>query len=125
MTEVENLIYQFDENQREMMLCFHNLLTNKLNLVDKIRFKIPFYYGKSWICYLNPIKGSKVELVFIWGKELSNHRGLLNDKGRKQVSGIEFEKVSDISIEYLNEIIQEAILLDEIKAQKLKKKSKK
>lgn len=124
MSEAEDIIYRFEGNQREIMLYFHNLLTNELSLIDKVRFKIPFYYGKSWICYLNPIKNSKIELVFIWGKELSNHQGLLNDKGRKQVSGIEFEKVSDIPVECLSEIIQEAILLDEIKSHKIKKKHK-
>jgi hypothetical protein len=44
----------------------------ELNLEDKIRFGIPFYFGRSWICYLNPIKNHKVELAFVRGNELSN-----------------------------------------------------
>ncbi len=96
MGEAENFIYQFEGNQREIMLYFHNLLTCDLGLEDKIRFKIPFYYRKSWICYLNPTKEKKIEFAFVRGNELSNSQGLLKNKGRKQVYSIDFEKVSDI-----------------------------
>lgn len=115
MSEVEDFIYHFEGNQRQVMLYFHNLFTQELNLTDKIRYKIPFYYGRSWICYLNPTKENSIELAFIRGNELSNAQGLLHSKGRKQVYGIEIKKVSDIPFAAVNEIIQEAILLDESK----------
>ena len=124
MTKVEDFIYQFEGNQLEVMLHLHNLLTNDLNLTGKIRFKIPFYYGRSWICYLNPLKNGKVEFAFVRGNELSNYQRILDNKGRKQVFGIEFEKVSDIPVRYINEIIQEAILLDETKPYESKRKLK-
>ena len=54
MTEIENLIYQFEGQQREIMLRLHDLLTNEYNLTSKITFGCPSYYGKSWICYLKP-----------------------------------------------------------------------
>jgi hypothetical protein len=116
MTTVEDFIYQFDGNQREVMLHLHHLLTLELNLTEKIRFKIPFYYGRSWICYLNPTKNGKVEFAFVRGNELSNEQGILDSKGRKQVYSIAFEKVSEIPAQQINEVIQEAILLDETKA---------
>ena len=125
MSEVEDFIYQFEGNQRELMLYFHRLLTMDLNLIDKIRFKIPFYYRKSWICYLNPSKDGKTEFALVRGNELSNVQGLLESKGRKQVYSIEFEKVSDIPKQKINEIIQEAILLDETKLYQPKRQSKK
>jgi len=124
MTKVEDYIYQFEGSQREVMLYLHNLLTNDLNLTEKIRFKIPFYYGRSWICYLNPIKNGKIEFAFVRGNELSNIQGILDNKGRKQVFGIEFEKVSDIPVREINEIIQEAILLDETKPYESKRRLK-
>ena len=124
MSEVEDFIYQFEGSQREVMLHFHNLLTMDLNLTEKIRFKIPFYYGKSWICYLNPTKSGKIEFAFVRGNELSNYQGILDNKGRKQVYSIEFEAVSEIPNEQINEIIQEAILLDETKPYESKRKSK-
>ena len=113
MTEVEDFIYNYEGSQREIMLYIHKLLSDELNLTDKLRFKIPFYYRKSWICYLNPSKNSSIEFAFVRGNELSNSQGLLDSKGRKQVWSIELTKKSEIPIKELTEIIQEAILLDE------------
>jgi|SRR5690554_2578668 len=112
MTEVEDFIYNYEGSQREIMLYIHKQLSDELNLTDKIRFKIPFYYGKSWICYLSPTKNNSIEFAFVRGNELSNAQGLLDSKGRKQVWSIELTNKSDIPIKELNEIIQEAILLD-------------
>jgi hypothetical protein len=122
MPNVENFIYEYEDNQREIMLYFHKLLATELGLIDKMRFDIPFYYGKSWICYLNPIKNSKIEFAFVRGNELSNEQGILSNKGRKQVYSIAFEKISDIPMKIVNEIIQEAILLDKAKPYKSKNK---
>jgi hypothetical protein len=113
MTRVEDFIYQYEDSQREIMFYFHKLLTAEFGLTEKIRFDIPFYYGKSWICYLNPIKDTKIEFAFVRGNELSNEQGVLSSKGRKQVYSIEFEKISDIPMKVVNEIIQEAMLLDQ------------
>ncbi len=114
MSDVEDFILQFSGNQQAILEYFHQLFTNELQLTDKLRYKIPFYYGKSWICYLNPKKGEKIELAFLRGNELSNVQGLLSNKGRKMVSGIEFTSVAEIPTDAINEIIQEAIYLDEI-----------
>ncbi len=50
MNKVKDFIDQLDGQHREIMRYFHNLLSKELELTEKIRFKIPFYYGKSWIC---------------------------------------------------------------------------
>ncbi|MCI5054711.1 MAG: DUF1801 domain-containing protein [Flavobacteriales bacterium] len=113
MTEAEDFIYQFEDDQREIMLYLHTLLTENLNLTEKMRYKIPFYFGKSWICYLNPDKKGNVEFAFVRGNELSNEQGLLENKDRKQVYSITFSKLQDIPEDTLLEVLQEAILLDE------------
>jgi hypothetical protein len=113
MTPAEDYIYGFEGTQRDIMLHIHKLLSQELNLSDKFRFKIPFYYRKSWICYLNPIKNKSIEFVFVRGNELSNSQKLLESRGRKQVLSIELKAVSEIPIKELTEIIQEAILLDD------------
>lgn len=122
MSEVENFIYQYEDNQRKVMLFLHNWLTEDLNLTEKIRFDIPFYFGKSWICYMNPTKKGAIEFAFVRGNELSNEQGLLDNKGRKQVYSVEFETIKDIPQQTLNEIIQEAILLDETTPYESKRK---
>jgi hypothetical protein len=113
MKDVEEFIYNYEDSQREIMLLMHNLLAYELNLTGKLRFKIPFYYRRSWICYLNPTKNKSIEFAFVRGNELSNSQGLLESKGRKQVWSIELTNVSEIPIKELTEIIYEAILLDE------------
>ena len=65
MQEVEEYILGLEENQKRIMLLLHNMLTEEFNLTDKIRFKIPFYFGKTWICYLNTLKNNKIELCFL------------------------------------------------------------
>jgi hypothetical protein len=125
MTEVENFIFGLEGDQREIMLYFHHLLVDKMNLHCKMRFKIPFYDGKSWICYLSPLKDGRVELVFTRGRELSNEQGLLQARERKQVAGMLFGKLSEIPEETVREVIHEAILLDEIKPYESKRKTAK
>lgn len=95
------------------MLFFDRLLTADIGLRGKITYKIPFYYKKSWICYLNPLKNGAIELAFTRGNELSNAQGLLQRKGRKQVRGIDLQNMGRIPVEPIEEIIHEAILLDE------------
>jgi hypothetical protein len=123
MNNVEDFINQLGNEQRKIMLYFHELLAQQLELEDKIRFKIPFYFHKSWVCYLNPIKNDSVEIAFLLGKELSNQQGLLRANGRKQVAGISISNVAEIPQEAVYEIIQEALMLDEIKYQQRKKNS--
>jgi len=113
MSKVEDYIYQFEGHQREVMLYFHDMLVTELNLLDKIRFKIPFYYGRSWICYLNPRNNNSVEFAFVRGNELSNNQGILESKGRKQVLSIEIKTLVGLPIQEIADMIQEAILLDE------------
>ena len=122
MNEVEAYINEFEGEQKSIMLFFHNWFTRELNLISKIRYNIPFYYQKSWIYYLNPIKPDRVELAFLRGNELSNEQGLLEVKDRKQVYGITFHKISDVPVELIHEIIQEALLLDQVKPYSIRKK---
>ncbi len=123
MSQAEDFIFSFEEEQREVMLYFHQLLTHEFNLLDKMRYNIPFYYGRSWVCYLSPTKNGTVELAFVRGNELSNDQALLSSKGRKQVFSIELSKVLDIP-SAIKEVINEAVLLDEVKPYESKRKPK-
>lgn len=99
--------------QRVLMEHLHEMLTVEFDLEPKLRYGIPFYFRKSWICYLSPLKDSKIELAFLRGNELSNEQGLLEAKNRKMVKGIELSDLKSIAIRPLKEIIHEAILVDE------------
>lgn len=111
--QFEDFILKYEGQQRALLNYFHNLLTKEVGLLDKIRYKIPFYDHKSWICYLNPKKDGGVELAFVKGNQLSNEQGLLQAHHRKQIRGITFYKVVEIPEREILEIIQEALILDE------------
>lgn len=113
MKTTEDFIYNFEGSQREIMLYFHKVLTEEFGLRSKLSYKIPFYYNKSWVCYLNPTKNGNIEFAFPRGNELSNSNGILESKGRKQVYSIEIKDLSGINEALIKETIMEAILLDD------------
>lgn len=113
MNPVESFILDQPEPQQSVMQYLHELLLAQPGMSCKIRYKIPFYDRKSWICYLNPTKDGGVELAFTRARELSNEQGLLQFRGRKQVGGIIFHTLEEIPEETVLEVLQEALLLDE------------
>ncbi|MEZ4887739.1 MAG: DUF1801 domain-containing protein [Chitinophagales bacterium] len=113
MDKVLDFIYEQETEQREILLFIHQLMLSYPAMIVKIRYQIPFYYRKSWICYLNPIKNKAVDFCFVRGNELSNEQGILEAKDRKQVRSLTFSSVDEIPVEALQQIIQEAILLDD------------
>lgn len=123
MTDVEQFIYEYEGEQQKILRYFHGVLTN-LNLSSKLGYQIPFYYHIHRICYLNPTKNGGIELAFIRGNELSNDQGILQQKDRKMITGIEFFKFEEIPQDEVLTIIHEAILLDETVPLKMPRKSK-
>ena len=100
----------------------HAIITSLPGVEGRLTYNTPFYYRNTWICYLAPAKDGSVELGFTRGSELSNEQGLLDARGRKQVSGVVFRHVSEIPEETLLEVLQEALLVDELHSQNKKKK---
>lgn len=113
MDSVADYIADFTGRQKDLMEHLHKMLTIEFDLEPKLRYGIPFYYKKSWICYLNPLKADRLELAFLRGSELSNKQGLLEAKNRKMVKGIELYDLGSVQVRLLKEIIHEAILVDE------------
>lgn len=99
--------------QRAVLEHLHELLLSVPGIRAVLKYKIPFYECRSWVCYLNPEKTGGVELAFTRANELSNAQGLLDFRGRKQVAGVVFHHVRDIPNETVLEVVSEALLLDE------------
>lgn len=112
MFEIEEFINKYTGVQREILNFMHHWLVTEFKLTPKIKFKLPFYYGKSWICFLSPTKIETVDFSFIRGDELLNPSGILEHRGRKMVSSFEIVNLENIPFESLNQIIFEAIELD-------------
>ncbi|MEP0984851.1 hypothetical protein [Ekhidna sp.] len=83
MKTVEDIILGLDGQQKAIVSFLHNRMTNEHDLIPKIRFNIPMYFRKTWVCYLNPIKNYGIELAFLNGSKLLNDQGLLKSKNRK------------------------------------------
>ncbi len=114
MTEVEDYIFSLEGEQQKIMLYYHKILSAFPRIKTKIRYKVPFYDGKSWICYLSPIKKGGVEIAFVRGNELSNSQKILDYKKRKMVRGFTASSLKEIPMKKINEIIHEALMLDEV-----------
>jgi len=118
ITHIESL----DNQQKEITSYLHNWLTIEYNLEAKYRFKIPFYYQNTWICYLNPIKNDGIEINFVRARELSAHDDVLDFRGRKMVAGLAMYDVKKIPLISLAPVLDEAILLDETRPYSVKKR---
>ncbi len=89
------------------------------------KFNLPFFYGNTWICYLNFIKKSEeIELCFVRAKELPS-KELLNFKERTMVAGLSYQTVAEIDMGILKLLLQEAIALDMETPYTFSKKKKK
>ena len=97
----------------------------------KLRYKVPFYDIKKWLCYINPQKKRSkklepqrssrgIELCFLHGRWMKDPQGALNPKDRVQIYGITYYTLEEIDEVVLDVLIQEAIEIDE-KFSKLKK----
>lgn len=112
MDKVEEHIYQFEGEQREILLQLHNLMLSFPHVVAKFRYKVPMYYRKSWICYLLSNKDGSVDLSFTRALELADENKLLDFKDRKMVASVQISSLAEINQELMM-LIQEALLLDE------------
>lgn len=124
MIDIYNFVDDLPTDQKQIVVYLHQLLESYPGVTSKIRYRIPFYFKKSWLCYLNPIKkGDGVELAFTRANELANESGLLDFKDRKQVAGITLSSMEQLqSLEQeIHFLLQEALLLDETTKYSVKK----
>lgn len=113
MTPVEEYIERLSNaHHQHLTFHIHHLLMTFPNITCKIRFKIPFYDGKKWICYINPIKKNGVEVCFIKGFQLTPRPQLFAGK-RTMIKGIALFELNDDNLALIAEVFEEALLLDQ------------
>lgn len=56
MNPVESYIYHLEGEEQEIASYLHDLLTQRYGMTHKLRYKLPFYDVKKWLCYINPQK---------------------------------------------------------------------
>lgn len=114
MKTIDDFLFSCEAPQRTIIALMHHRLTDIHDLQVQMSYGIPMYRRKTWVCYLNPIKKGGVELAFVKGHLLSNEQGLLQRKKRKYVAGIELYTVESIPERPIDEIVQEALILDDM-----------
>ena len=110
---MEAFLDRLDEKQKLLFHALDHFFLQQFEMGRKIRYRIPFYDGQTWVCYLNPVKKSGIELVYLRGRDLFNAQGLLDARGRKMVAGVLIYELEEIPWRSLEEITQEALMLDE------------
>ena len=105
---------------REMLTAAHYFLQLSLPpfAVPGIKWRIPFYTLYKNFCYLNR-HPDHITLGFPYGYKLSPLPGVLlgEEEKLKQVRYIEIFSVGDLYSENVQQILHEAIILDEMLAQ--------
>ena len=125
MQTVESFIHELkSESQREIVTFLHTWLVEDLGLVPKIRYRVPFYYQKTWMIYLSPTKKGVIDFSFIRGHQLSEEHTLLESRGRKMVKSLEIISLDTLPYEALEAAVQEAILIDKTIPNKISKSKK-
>ncbi len=121
MSACQDYLFDLEGRQRQIAEILSEQFLAFPGIQCRIRFRIPFFYQHSWICYLNPVKNEGIELAFIYGYRLADPEGLLQAHGRKQVKGVRLYRVTELPLESIQILFSEALLLDEI-LKRLKKK---
>jgi hypothetical protein len=112
MTPVDEYIERLENaHHQHLIYQLHHLLMTFPGVSTKLRFKVPFYDGKKWICYLNPIKKNGVEVCFIKGFKLKSRPELVAGK-RTMIKGIAVYEINEDKLALVAEVFEEALALD-------------
>ena len=104
---------------RELLMAAHHFLQETLPpfATCAIKWRIPFYTLRRNFCYLNRHK-DHITLGFPHGWKLSPLPGTLLDENEKlkHIRYLEIFNLEDLYSETVHQVLQEAIILDEMTA---------
>lgn len=125
MQDVENLIDDLPGEEKLIATRLRNLILHaEPRISEKISYGVPYFSRNRRLFFIwpasqpglkrNPHRQSpKITLGFCYGNLLSEHHTALARDSRKQVFTVDISKASDIEDHRLQEIIVEAIMVDE------------
>ena len=115
---IEDYIEQQSREIQPLLQNIRRIVNNSHpKIQERIHYRTPFFMYNGPLCYFGIIKKTSVEIGFVRGFDLSNEQALLEAKGRIVVKGITFLDLKDFQEKekVFREIVQEAILMNEIK----------
>lgn len=117
---VDELLDFLPIEEKEIVIVLRRLILSSLpHVKEKLSYQVPFYYGKSRICFIWPGSvpwGSStfqgVQLGFCRGYLLKDEDRSLDRGNRKQVSTKTFQALKDINSDLLKSYLFEAWEVD-------------
>jgi len=109
-------VESLSDTQKDIVIYLHELIKGNPNIVAKIRYKVPFYFIKTWFAYINPSKKDKssVELCFLRAREFDFFHPIIDFRDRKLVGGIMIDSYDDLFVkeEVILKALKEATTLE-------------
>lgn len=108
----EQYFERYSGEPKMMLYLMHHFIMGHTGITCKITYDLPFYYGHSWLCYLQVKKDGSIEWAFTHGAMLPNKNGLLQSTHRKVVAGTIIRSRADIKIKEFRQLLKEAVAYD-------------
>ena len=126
--DIDEFITMLPKAERVIVQRLRSILFDvEPRLVEKFSYGVPYYRRNRMVCFIWPQSanfGPKKNLVsfgFCYGHMLSNDQGVLLHEGRTQVYIIKYSALKEINEPVLKEIIQESMLVDDLKMAEIRK----
>ncbi|MDJ1468456.1 DUF1801 domain-containing protein [Xanthocytophaga flava] len=119
---VLDYIYEQPKELQSILLTLRHLILDSSPQVQEHFDGVPFYTYHRLFCYLNITK-THVTLGMCQGRNLSNEQGILTGNG-KQVKHIVVKSLQTIPTTSIREILQEALLVNELHEETKKRKKR-
>ena len=112
--DVASYIFNLKEGQQKIALLLQQEILNFVpGIVEKMAYKIPFYYYHGPLLYLNPKKNG-IDVGFTKGYLFRHGLENLDDKNRKQVRSYFVASLEDYNPEVFFMLLNEALEINKI-----------
>lgn len=109
MMPCEDYSLKLEGKQRQIVESLSSVLLSFPNTSCKIRWGIPFFDYKKWVCYINPTKDGNVDLTFLQANKFEDPTGLLEARGRKMVKTLVVTDDSDETLAMVIVLMETAL----------------
>lgn len=117
MNAVDIYIARFNEAEQRTAQYIRGLILNAAPYItERFKYNVPFFYGRSSLCYLNfDGKAKSFYIGFIKGHQLSDHYGVLKGTDLKQVRYFYIKDFNSHQESLFLDTLNEALLLENVK----------
>jgi hypothetical protein len=125
--DVNDFVINLPKEERIIVSRLRDLLfETEPRFREKLSYGVPYFSRNRRVCFLWPASApmgptnARVSFGFCHANLLSNVQGILLKEGRKQVYIARFSSINEIDEKLLLEIIQEALIVDDLHLQRKK-----